>query len=113
NAFYSNQDWLPANLGVGMPLIKPKGIDDVPIVAGTLWSENENITAEDLLRIAHAMEAELQRVPGTRNIETIGGPDRVVKVLFDPQRMAGFGLSLDELRATLSAANASKNAGTL
>lgn len=113
NAFYSNQDWLPANLGVGMPLIKPKGIDDVPIVAGTLWSENENITAADLLRIAHAMEAELQRVPGTRNIETIGGPDRVVKVLFDPQRMAGFGLSLDELRATLSAANASKNAGTL
>lgn len=113
NAFYSNQDWLPQNLGVGMPLIKPKGIDDVPIVAGTLWSNNPDITATDLLKIAGAMETELQRVPGTRDIETIGGPDRVVKVLFDPQRLAGFGLTLDDLRMALGSANASKRAGAL
>jgi multidrug efflux pump subunit AcrB len=55
NAFYSNQDWLPPNVGVGSPLIKPKGIDDVPIVAGTLWSEDPEITAADLLRLAHTM----------------------------------------------------------
>lgn len=113
NAFYSNRDWLPQNLGVGAPLIKPKGIDDVPIVAGTLWSKNPDITAADLLKIARAMETELQRVPGTRDIETIGGPDRVVKVLFDPQRLAGFGLALDDLRLALGSANASKEAGAL
>jgi multidrug efflux pump subunit AcrB len=112
NAFYSNQDWLPPNAGVGMPLIKPKGIDDVPIVAGTLWSENPDITAADLLRIAHAIEAELQRVPGTRDIETIGGPDRVVHVVFDPQRLAGYGLALEDLRRALSSANASADAGS-
>ena len=98
NAFYSNQDWLPPNAGVGAPLIKPKGIDDVPIVAGTLWSEDPDITAADLLRIAHTMEAELQRVPGTRKIETLGGPDRVVRVILDPQRLAAHGLALDDLR---------------
>ncbi len=113
NAFYSNQDWLPPNVGVGTPLIKPKGIDDVPIVAGTLWSENPEITAADLLRLAHTMEAELQRVPGTRDIETLGGPDRAVRVLFDPQRLAGYGLALDDLRRALSSANASADAGTL
>ncbi len=112
NAFYSNQDWLPPNVGVGMPLIKPKGIDDVPIVAGTLWSENPEITGADLLRIAHAIEAELQRVPGTRDIETLGGPDRVVHVVFDPQRLAGYGLALDDLRHALSSANASADAGS-
>jgi multidrug efflux pump subunit AcrB len=111
NAFYSNRDWLPPGTGVGMPLIKPKGIDDVPIVAGTLWSENPEITAADLLRLAHTMEAELQRVPGTRDVDTIGGPDRVVRVTFDPQRLAGFGLSLDDLRRALSSANASADAG--
>jgi multidrug efflux pump subunit AcrB len=111
NAFYSNQDWLPPNVGVGSPLIKPKGIDDVPIVAGTLWSENPEITAADLLRLAHTMEAELQRVPGTRDIETLGGPDRVVRVRFDPQRLAGYGLALDDLRRALSSANASADAG--
>ena len=111
NAFYSNQDWLPPNVGVGMPLIKPKGIDDVPIVAGTLWSENPDISAADLLLIAHTIAAELQRVPGTRDIETIGGPDRVVHVTFDPDRLAGYGLALDDLRRALSSANASRDAG--
>ncbi len=112
NAFYSNQDWLPPNAGIGQPLIKPKGIDDVPIVAATLWSENPEISAADLLRIAHTMETELQRVPGTRDIETIGGPDRVVRVVFDPQRLAGYGLALDDLRRALSSANASVDAGS-
>jgi len=111
NAFYSNQDWLPPNAGVGQPLIKPKGIDDVPIVAGTLWSEDPDVTAADLLRIAHTMETELQRVPGTRDIETQGGPDRVVRVVFDPERLAGYGLALDDLRRALSSANASADAG--
>jgi multidrug efflux pump subunit AcrB len=112
NAFYSNQDWLPRGAGVGMPLIEPKGIDDVPIVAVTLWSNNPEITAHDLQRIAHAMETELQRVPGTRDIETLGGPDRVVRVRFDAQRLSGYGLSLEDLRRALGAANASVDAGS-
>jgi multidrug efflux pump subunit AcrB len=113
NAFYSNSDWLPPNAGVGQPLIKPKGIDDVPIVAVTLWSENPDHGAHDLLRVAHALEAELQRVPGTRDIETIGGPNRVVHVLLDPQRLAGHGLALDDLRHALIAANTSVDAGSI
>ena len=40
NAIYSNQDWQPQNLGILPPLVKPKGIDDVPIVAATLWTED-------------------------------------------------------------------------
>ena len=27
NQIYSNQDWLPPDIGVGQPLVKPKGID--------------------------------------------------------------------------------------
>ena len=40
NAIYSNQDWRPANAGILPPLIKPKGIDDVPIVTLTLWTQD-------------------------------------------------------------------------
>src|SRR5690606_6111466 len=101
------QDFLPPNLGVLPPLVKPMGIDDVPIVAGTLWSEDPAISAADLLKIAHTIETELQRVPGTRDIYTIGGPDRVVRVAFDPVKLAGYGLALDDLRTALAAANAS------
>jgi multidrug efflux pump subunit AcrB len=110
NAFYSNRDWLPDNAGVGAPLIKPKGIDDVPIVAVTLWSEDPRLGADDLARVAHGLEAELQRVPGARDVETLGAPDRVVHVLLDPQRLAGYGLAVDDLQRALSAANASFDA---
>jgi multidrug efflux pump subunit AcrB len=113
NAFYANADWLPANAGVGQLLIKPKGIDDVPIVTGTLWSKNPDITGSDLVRIARTMQTELQRVPGTRDIDIIGGPDQVVRVTFDPHRLAAFKLTLDDLRKALGGANTSAAAGSL
>ncbi len=113
NALYSNQDWLPANLGVGQPLVKPKGIDDVPIVTLTLWTEDPTRAAADLRHIAHTLETELKRVPGTRNIYTIGGPAPVVDVLLDPQRLAGYGLTLQALRSALQQANQSADVGTL
>ena len=111
NAFYQHADWLPAGVGAGQPLIKPKGIDDVPIVAVTLWSEDPQLGAEDLLHVARSIDTELQRVPGTRNIDIIGGPERVVRVTLDPQRLTGYGLAIDDLHKALSAANASQDAG--
>ncbi|MEJ2394245.1 MAG: efflux RND transporter permease subunit [Candidatus Thiodiazotropha sp.] len=102
---YANQDWLPQNLGVGQPIIKPKGIDDVPIVTATLWSEDPEVGAYELGQVAHALESELKRVPGTRDIYTIGNPDRVVHVLLDPQALAGHGIDLSDLRSALQAGN--------
>ncbi len=113
NAIYSNQDWLPQNLGVGQPLIKPKGIDDVPIVTGTLWSEDKSITAEELLRIAHSVETELKRVPGTRDIYTVGGAQRVLNVKIDAQRLAAYNIGLADLRKALLAANSADDVGVI
>jgi len=105
NKIFSNQDWLPANLGVGQPIIKPKGIDDVPIVTATLWSEAPTVGAYELGQVAHAIESELKRVPGTRDIYTIGEPDRVVSVRLDPQSLAGYGIDLGDLRRALQTGN--------
>ncbi|HRW65670.1 MAG TPA: efflux RND transporter permease subunit [Candidatus Competibacter sp.] len=113
NKLYSNLDWLPTNLGVGQPIVKPKGIDDVPIVALTLWTEDPQRSADDLSRVAHTLETELKRVAGTRDLYTIGAPDRVVRVLFDPAKLSGYGLSLADLRRSLQATNASADAGFL
>jgi multidrug efflux pump subunit AcrB len=112
NAVYSNQDWMPPGIGVSPALIKPRGIDDVPIVTGTLWSEDPAVGAHELRRVAHVIETELQRVPGTRDIDTIGGPDRVVSVRLDPERLAGFDIDLEQLRGALASANASADAGS-
>lgn len=105
NKLYSNQDWLPANLGVGQPIIKPKGIDDVPIIAVTLWSKEPSIGAYELSQVSHALETELKRIKGTRDIYTIGSPTRVMHVVLDPQALSGYNIDINELSRALQAAN--------
>lgn len=110
NAIYSNQDWRPSNIGILSPLVKPKGIDDVPVVALTLFTKDPARGAFDLKQIAHALETELKRVPGTRNINTIGGPEQIARVTLDPQKLAARGLSVTELRQALLASNSALQA---
>jgi len=109
----SHKDWLPPALGVGEPLVKPKGIDDVPIVAVTLWTKDPQRGAFDLERVAHAVEVELKRVPGTREVTTIGGPGRVVQVELDVEKLNAHGLAAADLRRMLAAANTALPAGDL
>jgi len=109
----SNRDWVSPDLGIGEPLIKPKGIDDVPIVALTLWTEDTGRGAYELERVAHAAEVELKRVPGTREVQTLGGPGRSVRVLVDADRLASHGVSALDLRSALQLANVSLPTGHL
>lgn len=109
----SNADWLPKGLGVLAPIIKPKGIDDVPIVTLTLYSRSAASGSYDLERVAHSIETDLKRVPGTREVNTIGGPGRAVLVELDPARMAGSGVTVADLRNALQSANASLPVGEL
>ncbi len=113
DTLYSNKDWVAPNLGVGEPIIKPMGIDDVPIVVATLWTADATRGAYDLERVAHAAEAELKRVPGTRVVQTIGGPQRSVRILIDPERMQSYGIATQDIRGALLGANASLPAGSL
>ena len=109
NKLYSNQDWLPSDLGVGQPIIKPKGIDDVPIIAATLWSRNNQMGAFELSQVAHALETELKRISGTRDIYTIGSPKRVMHVVLDPQALSGYNIDINDLGNALRAANSVRN----
>ncbi|MCZ2136032.1 MAG: efflux RND transporter permease subunit [Burkholderiales bacterium] len=109
----SNADWLPKGLGVLDPIIKPKGIDDVPIVTLTLYAKNPATGAYDLERVAHSIEADLKRVHGTREVTTIGGPGRAVLVEIDPTRMAAVGVTVADLRQTLLSANFGSPVGDL
>ena len=101
----SNQDWLPKNLGVLPPLVKPKGIDDVPIVTLTLHSKDAAVGAAQLEVVAHSIEADLKRVPGTREVATLGGPGRAINVRLDAQRMQSSGIAVADLHAALQSAN--------
>ncbi|MDO8904970.1 efflux RND transporter permease subunit [Hydrogenophaga sp.] len=108
----ANQDWLPQGLGVLAPIVKPKGIDDVPVLGATLWSRDAD-SAHDLERVAHALESELKRVPGTREVETIGGPGRAVHVWLDPARLRERGVSVQALHGAIASANQAMPAGSV
>lgn len=111
NQVFSNADFLPQRAGVGQPIVKPKGIDDVPVMALTLWSDDPQVDASRLAEVAHTLEAELKRIPGTRDITTIGAPDRSVLVTLDAAKLAAYGMGANDLAQALQAANVVHQAG--
>ena len=110
---HSNRDWLPPNLGVMEPIIKPKGIDDVPIVALTFWTTDTTRSAFELQQVARAAEVEFKRIKGTRDVSTIGGPDHVIRVVMDSERMNAFGVTPQDLSLALKVGNALQSSGSL
>jgi multidrug efflux pump subunit AcrB len=108
----ANQDWLPRNLGVMPPIVKPKGIDDVPVLAVSLWSRGET-SAFELERVARTLEVELKRVDGAREVATIGGPGRAVLVNLNPARLRERGVDLMRLAQALAGANRALPAGAV
>ncbi|UCV09068.1 efflux RND transporter permease subunit [Dechloromonas denitrificans] len=110
---HSHRDWLPPNLGVLEPVIKPRGIDDVPIVGLTFWSKDPAHSAFDLQQVARAVEIELKRIKGTRDVSTIGGPDHAIRVLMDADRMTAYGITPQDISGALKMSNALQSSGSL
>ncbi|MDP2751806.1 MAG: efflux RND transporter permease subunit [Rhodocyclaceae bacterium] len=109
----SHKDWVSPELGVGEPIIKPRGIDDVPIVALTFWSTDPEKTSFEMQQVARAIEADLKRIHGTRDVVTIGGPGHVICVTMVVDRMNAYGITAQDLKAALQLSNASQPAGRL
>jgi multidrug efflux pump subunit AcrB len=115
----SHADWLPKGLGVMSPIIKPKGIDDVPIVSLTLFSKKtvpfgqELDRSYELEKVANRIEVDLKRVKGTKEVTTIGGPGRAIKVEIDPQKLIILGFTIQEVQNILVSVNSSMSVGEL
>ncbi|QYJ91400.1 efflux RND transporter permease subunit [Shewanella halotolerans] len=105
NQVYSNKDKVASQAGVGEPQIKPRGIDDVPIVSLTLWSKDRAQSAEQLTHIAKGLESELKRIPGTREIYSVGSHEISLNVRIDPAKMSFYGLTYDDINRSLSSNN--------
>ncbi len=105
----SNFDRIP--MGVGFPLIKPKSIDDVPILALTFHSTRyDHLT---LRRLAAQVDESVKQVPLVAETTLIGGNRRAVRVLLDPVKLASRNLSAVGLIPMLQQANRQFRAGGL
>ncbi len=103
----SNMDKVPPD--VQMPLIKPVGVDDVPIVTLTLWSEDVDDGALRLLSLD--LLQRIGEVDGVGKGFIVGGREDQVRVEVMPERLSGYGISLQQVAQTIQTANAEQTAG--
>lgn len=104
----ANYDRIPCT--VSPPLVKPRYIDDVPILAMTFWSESEDHFT--IRRVAAEVEEIVKREPDASITQIIGGQQRRLDVRLDPVRMAAYGLDGEKIGQMLCSANMEAGAGS-
>ncbi|HVS30233.1 MAG TPA: efflux RND transporter permease subunit [Thermoanaerobaculia bacterium] len=103
----ANLDLLPE--GVTLPLVKPRSIDDVPVLAFTLWSDRyDHFT---LRRIAAELQTEIKQVENVSHVSLIGGTRRRLRVMIDPARLASRGVAPAQIAMVLRSANRQSDSG--
>ena len=108
NKVMSSRALLPP--GAGEPLVSPKSIDDVPILALTLWSERYDYGT--LRMLAMEVADKLKKSENSAEVEIKGGLSHQVRVSLDAPRMAGYGLSPLQVAGALQKSNTTLASGS-
>ncbi len=98
---YANLDLIPP--GASQPLVKPRSIDDVPILALTLSSRRYGDF--DLRRIAAQVHDTIKQVPNVSAVTLLGGQRREVRIVLDAAKLAGYSLSPLQVAGALGLSN--------
>ncbi|NDD62522.1 MAG: efflux RND transporter permease subunit [Acidobacteria bacterium] len=96
--------------GATPPLVRPRSIDDVPILALTLSSDRYD--HYQLRRVAAQLHDRVKEVPDVSEVRIIGGPRRQLRVVLDGSRMAASNITPAMILPRLKAANQSLQAGS-
>jgi len=108
NKLYSNLDAIPP--GVSQPIIKSRSIDDVPIMALTLWGSGYD--SYRLRAVAGELQHSLKQIDDISETQIIGGQPRQIRVILDTQRLAGYGLTPAAVVNQLGQANSRGQVGS-
>ena len=85
---FANMDIMPP--GVSAPIVKPRSIDDVPVMALTLWGAR--YSDFELRRVAEQLNEAIKEIPDVSEVTIAGGRTRQVSVELDPARLDTYGL---------------------
>jgi multidrug efflux pump subunit AcrB len=105
----ANLDFMPP--GARTPLVKPKEIDDVSIVNLTLWSKS--LDDGQLRSLGLELLQQLGKVPNTNNGFVVGGRKEIFHIDIFPGRLAGYGISIQQISNTIGSANVSSHTGNI
>jgi multidrug efflux pump subunit AcrB len=104
----ANMDRIPP--AVSPPLVKPRYIDDVPILALTFWGKDADHYT--LRRVAAEVDDLIKREKNVSITTLIGGYRRQITVDLDPVRLSAFRLDIGRVSAMVCAANQESDAGS-
>ncbi len=108
NKLYSNFDLIPP--GASRPLVKPRSIDDVPILCLTFWSERyDHFT---MRRLAAEVNDEIKSIPDVSETTLIGGQRRQIRVTLETSRMAAFHTDPVRILSAMNGANKELRVGS-
>jgi multidrug efflux pump subunit AcrB len=96
-----NMDRLPP--GVSLPLVKPRSIDDVPVMAVTVWGARYD--DHQLRLLAGQLHDAIKEVPDVSEVTLIGGRPRQVSVEIDPARLTAYGIDPLQVQQAIQGAN--------
>ena len=105
---FANFDLIPS--GASQPLVKPRSIDDVPILALTLWSDRYD--AATLRRMAAEAHDAIKEVPDVAEVTLTGGQRRQLRVILDDAKMAALGVGPAGVVQILEQANRRSRSGS-
>ncbi len=108
NEMNKHMDLMPP--GVTMPLVKPRAIDDVPMLGITLWSENYDDF--QLKQIADELTQEIEKVNEVSTTNKIGGRNRQLRVVLDKDKLAASGLDFLGVAEMIKANNQQLTSGS-
>jgi multidrug efflux pump subunit AcrB len=97
----ANFDLIPP--GASQPLVKPRSIDDVPILALTLSSKRYGDF--ELRRIAAQVDDAIKQVPDVSAVTLIGGQRREILIALDAGRLSAHNLSPLQVVGALGLSN--------
>jgi multidrug efflux pump subunit AcrB len=97
----ANLDLVPP--GASQPLVKPRSIDDVPILALTLSSKRYGDF--ELRRIAAQVHDTIKQVPDVSAVNLLGGQRRELRVVLDSGKLAAYGISPLQVVGALGLSN--------
>src|SRR5947209_13088436 len=103
----ANLDLVPP--GASQPLVKPRSIDDVPILALTLWSRRYGDF--ELSRIAAQVDDTIKQTPDASAVALIGGQRREIGITLDPSRLGAYNLSPLQVVGALGLSNRRMRSG--
>ncbi|MCX6761583.1 MAG: efflux RND transporter permease subunit [Candidatus Moranbacteria bacterium] len=84
------------------PALNEVSFDDRPILSLSLTGPYDGFT---LRRYADDIKDELEKLPGVREVQVSGGDEAEFSVAYDPQKLAGYGLSATTANAAVASSN--------